>query len=139
MTLQFYVFFSKLKRLFSHLTQPCVLVLLDNTDTFFDVGDKILHDLNFILLCVSLNFHIWEYHLVEFIVKKFANGKFDYFPICVDKGKIVIVKIVHKTIPNSCREQLLVVNNATKIQRPCAKPWHKREVFFSWEFGVRSL
>ena len=95
------------RRCLSHLTQPCVLVLLYNADTFFNVGDKIFHDLDFILLCVSLNFH-WEYHLVKFMVKKFANGKFDHFPFCADKGEIVIVKFVHKHLPDSCRAQLLV-------------------------------
>ena len=44
----------------------------------------------------------------------------------------------HNCIPCTCRAQLLVVNNATKIQRPCANAWHKREFFFSFQFGVCS-
>lgn len=95
------------ERASSHLTQPCILVLFDNANTFFDVGDKISHDLNFILLCVSLRI-LCENHLVEFKVKKFANAKFDYFPLCADQGEIVIVKFVHKPLPDSCRAQLLV-------------------------------
>ncbi len=95
------------RRCLSHLTQPCVLVFLYNTDTFFDVGDKIFHDLNFILLCVSLNIHIWDI-MAEFMVKKFANGKFDCFPFWADQGEIEIVKFVHKPFPDMCRAQLLI-------------------------------
>ena len=66
---------------FSHIAKLSILILLDNTDTFFDIVDKIFHNLYFILLCVSLHILIWENHLVEFMVNEFANGKFDYFPL----------------------------------------------------------